>query len=743
MVRIKIPAEDGSNEAGLGKLRDATREGNWWRAQSILKKHKIELTTKINKVEETMLHLAVGEGKNYFVQMLLDSIQNEELIEEKNIKGQTALHIAALVGNRYAAELLVKKINNLLYVKDNLGKEPLVTAYSNNQISTFAYLLEVTKKPGELLSKHRDSFDEFIVRLIYRKEYDLAFRFYKMCLKSQKSPTDKVLMAITRNFPSDCSFWEALIYPSWENVGQKVVKRSSSLFYSFKYMYARAERILWRMKRFKNNYYRWLLPEIVMLLLVPIAVLYLLSQWILLFILVLLLPFYMLYTLLWKVLATVVPPIKEIEKRKKEYREANFFLDNAVLHIDSCKLDNKEFYKSIAFEAVRLDVYELAIIHRSDKVYNRIFYPLIKQKEPYRTLKDYSGNNLLHLVGRLAPSHELSCTTGAALQLQRELQWREEVKKFMEPMQLTDKNIDNETPEEVFTREHKILMKDGETWMKKTAESCSITAALIVTIVFAAAITVPGGSNQETGIPLFKKQIAFTIFAISDAISLFSASTSLLVFLSILTTRFAEKDFLLSLPRRLLIALCLLFLSTSAMMLAFSAILFLVFCEQRPWMLAPIGVFTCMPITAIVSLQLPLVVDLYRSTYSSMFVKGNINISISKASHSQPRTKKELEEYMHASNVNLSNYVSVKLSSHSNYPIWKAQMLSLLDKLMIRDIVENRENWFKSKGEDFVKKYDILLKGWILGSLSEEVLRHVDYSACAHCVWVTLSGYPT
>nr|GEY24960.1 ankyrin repeat-containing protein [Tanacetum cinerariifolium] len=236
MVRIKIPAEDGSNEAGLGKLRDATREGNWWRAQSILKKHKIELTTKINKVEETMLHLAVGEGKNYFVQMLLDSIQNEELIEEKNIKGQTALHIAALVGNRYAAELLVKKINNLLYVKDNLGKEPLVTAYSNNQISTFAYLLEVTKKPGELLSKHRDSFDEFIVRLIYRKEYDLAFRFYKMCLKSQKSPTDKVLMAITRNFPSDCSFWEALIYPSWENVGQKVVKRSSSLFYSFKYI---------------------------------------------------------------------------------------------------------------------------------------------------------------------------------------------------------------------------------------------------------------------------------------------------------------------------------------------------------------------------------------------------------------------------------------------------------------------------------------------------------------------------
>nr|GEV90272.1 ankyrin repeat-containing protein [Tanacetum cinerariifolium] len=112
-------------------------------------------------------------------------------------------------------------------------------------------------------------------------------------------------------------------------------------------------------------------------------------------------------------------------------------------------------------------------------------------------------------------------------------------------------------------------------------------------------------------------------------------------------------------------------------------------------------------------------------------------------------SKQGLEEYMHASNVNVSNFVSVKLSGQSNYPIWKAQMLSLLDHLMIRDIVENRENWFKSTSEDFVKKYDILLKGWILGSLDEEVLVLFDYSACAHCTWLTLEdeycyrGYPT
>ncbi|PWA93613.1 Ankyrin repeat-containing protein [Artemisia annua] len=48
--------------------------------------------------------------------------------------------------------------------------------------------------------------------------------------------------------------------------------------------------------------------------------------------------------------------------------------------------------------------------------------------------------------------------------------------------------------------------------------------------------------------------------------------------------------------------------------------------------------------------------------------------------------------YLYASNVNVANFDSVKLSGHSNYHMWKAQMLSLMDKLVIRDIVENPDN---------------------------------------------------
>ena len=70
------------------------------------------------------------------------------------------------------------------------------------------------------------------------------------------------------------------------------------------------------------------------------------------------------------------------------------------------------------------DIIQLAVLHRSDKIYNRV-YDIGERKNLYRTIVDSSKNNILHLVGQLAPSHQLNRIPGAALQLQRELQWRE------------------------------------------------------------------------------------------------------------------------------------------------------------------------------------------------------------------------------------------------------------------------------------------------------------------------------
>ncbi|KAJ9552003.1 hypothetical protein OSB04_016048 [Centaurea solstitialis] len=622
------------------KLFHATVKGRWWEAQSILENDQQAAMEAISDDGNTMLHLAVEIGQNDFVKHLLDFIDDGKQIEKKNSDGRTALHIAAIVGNKRAAELLVEKRHELVGIADHKAIVPLFSAYYNMKVETFGYLLDVTEINGQSpvlgfipSSDPLRSKVNLLITLIFTKQYDLASTWVNR-RPELVTRDDQVLMALVKTFPDELGFVEELIYPSLNNlnVRRRLVKRCSLLFHSYKSVSSIGKDILWA-KRDSGSY---------VLSNISIGSSLHLSAF---------LPFLVLHLILWKILATLVAPIKRIDKKKKDYINATKILNLVCDHIDELNISdsNHPCYSKPILEAARQGSYEVVkeILFRSPKIigsklnngHNIIQIAVINRSEKVYNLICHF-NNILHLAGRLAPSSVLNRTTGAALQLQRELQWRKEVKKFMSPKELVEKNVDMETPKMVFTREHKTLMKEGEKWMKTTAESCSITAALITTIVFAAAITVPGGSNQETGIPLFKNDIAFTIFAVSDAISLFASSTALLVFLSILTARFSAQDFLVSLPRRLIIGLCTLFLSTIAMMVAFSAILFLVFCDQRAWMLAPIGGLACFPIAAIVTLQFPLVVDLILSTHRPIFLAecNKSNMNIMRASFSKQRS---------------------------------------------------------------------------------------------------------
>ncbi|KAI3805449.1 hypothetical protein L1987_27842 [Smallanthus sonchifolius] len=609
-------------------------------------KERNALTEKINSNGDTLLHIAVGISRNYLISTILGNISYNELTEMKNWDGSTVLHIAAIVGNIEAAELLVNKNETLLHILDNKGQTPLDKAYENMHLDTIAYLLEAAEN-NEKHKKERQKADvierrstllpsveigvDLLVNAISAKRYDFAS---KLIIRNPEYAVsnDNVLMAFARTFPSGLDYRERLIYPSLDNMSEIIVKRSKRFF---GFLVEISSGVLIESMR----------PIIVG----PVAMVY----WIFYHLIPLLLlmvyfPFFMLYLLLWKATTRVVPPVKNIEQKKKEYKEAKKVLQ-LVLEtiIEKRPESSRALYTRPILEAACQDAYEvvdqilgrwpeairckdkngydiiqLATIHRSERIYNFI-YIIGERKSIYRTIEDSCKNNMLHLAGRLAPSNKLKRRTGAALQLQRELQWRQEVEKLVFPTYVTRENVFTETPEMVFTKEHENLVKEGEKWIKTVSESCSITAALITTIVFAAAITVPGGSNQETGIPVFTKQFAFTIFAIADAISLFSSATALLVFLSILTARFAEHDFLIRLPRRLIIGLCTLFISTTSMMVAFSATLFLVFSHQKQWVLAPICSLAFLPIAFFFVLQFPLILDLLQSTYIFKFGKSD------------------------------------------------------------------------------------------------------------------------
>ncbi|CAL5376743.1 unnamed protein product [Camellia sinensis] len=125
----------------------------------------------------------------------------------------------------------------------------------------------------------------------------------------------------------------------------------------------------------------------------------------------------------------------------------------------------------------------------------------------------------------------------------------------------------------------------------------------------------PGGNNNTSGLPIFSTEKAFIIFVVSDAIALLMSTTSLLIFLSILTSRYAEDDFLYVLPHRLIIGFVTLFLSITTMIVAFSSTICLMLGDKNSWLLGLVVTSACLPISSFMLLQFPLLVDLMSSTY--------------------------------------------------------------------------------------------------------------------------------
>ncbi|GKC00743.1 ankyrin repeat-containing domain, PGG domain protein [Tanacetum coccineum] len=263
-----------------------------------------------------------------------------------------------------------------------------------------------------------------------------------------------------------------------------------------------------------------------------------------------------------------------------------------------------------------LSIFHSAVKHRREDIYN-LLYEIGAMKDMITPLKDKNENNMLHLVGKIAKQKRLADVSGVALQMQRELLWFEEVKKMIPPSYRNRKNKDDLTPQDLFTQEHKELVTLGEKWMKGTANQCMVVAALIATIVFAAAFTVPGGYDQNDGIPMFYSKATFVVFVVADAISLFSSSASILIFLSILTARYAERDFLESIPKKLMAGLATLFISIATMTLTFGVSFFVLYKKGFLWIPILISVFALLLVILYMFLQYGLFADVIRSTYRS------------------------------------------------------------------------------------------------------------------------------
>ncbi|KAK9938937.1 hypothetical protein M0R45_015648 [Rubus argutus] len=181
-------------------------------------------------------------------------------------------------------------------------------------------------------------------------------------------------------------------------------------------------------------------------------------------------------------------------------------------------------------------IIHVAVLHRHASIFNLV-HEIGSIKDIILTYEDDQGNNIVHMAAKVAPQSQLNLVSGVALQMQRELVWFEEVKKIVQPQYIEMENNKGKTPQELFTKEHRELMRQGEKWMKDTATSCLLVATIIATVVFSAAFSIPGGTDDSTGRPNFLREKAFLYFTIADGVALFSSSTAMLMFLFILTSR--------------------------------------------------------------------------------------------------------------------------------------------------------------------------------------------------------------
>ncbi|KAF8377103.1 hypothetical protein HHK36_030476 [Tetracentron sinense] len=559
-------------------LYNAVVEGDWVSTKRFIMDHPETLSAPISFLGETALHVAAVYGHVQLVEELLN-LMPAEALAIVDIKGDTALNNAAIGGITKIAEGMVKKNDNLVCIRDKRNLIPVAVAALSGNKDMVRFLYRITPVK-ELSPEISDSGASLLTAAISADMFDVAldllqqFPRLAIALDSRRETALNALAKKPSAFlsGSPLNFWQRLIYSAIIYVQPHDIPNVEADVENPRGSFQDQASLMWQFRLNMTVLYRprGKLRNMTML--------------------------YRSRGKFWNIMQKLVPGIKKIYDLKWNHMQALQLLkcitcDVHVSHFDefgvysaiflAAELGTFEFItemtKSFPMMMLAQDKFQhnillIAIKHRQRRIFDHIRgVGAIRRASAYVT--DSSGNNALHLAAMLPPPSRLERVSGAAMQMQQELQWFKEVEKIVEPAFREATNSYGKTPRTLFTEHHKELVKEGEKWMKDSSTSCMVVAALIASVMFAAALTVPGGYTNDTGIPIFKRRHAFMIFLVSDALSLFSSSASLMIFLYNFMSRYAEEDFLKTLPQRMMLGLVMLIFSIITMTVAFCATL--------------------------------------------------------------------------------------------------------------------------------------------------------------------------
>ncbi|GLT30508.1 hypothetical protein SLA2020_053040 [Shorea laevis] len=586
-------------------MLNAIYKGMFFKVRDLLGSRPDAIST-IFEEGQTALQVAITAGQVRFAEELIawTNSANSHHLEIKDKNGNTALSYAARSGMMEIAKRLIGKNKNLLTIPDSGNMLPVQLACRAGHEDMTRYLYCYT--PQECLKGDYGFY--LLEECITRKMFDIAFHrlhsFPKFGIyKIFKKDTIPIILTLAQTPPAfvrenQLAFWRRWIYKCTR---VKVDKES---------VLSDGVGIVAAQRRAKKIYDLKLMDEIARMIL--------------------------------HFICRQLSALDENEFVQSGAVEATFqAIKNGIpeIAIEIAKVNTNILWNCTDSEDSR-NMFACAVVHRQEEV-AQFLYELNARIGIDIVFTNYrDGNNLLHLAAKLAPRSRLEYISGAAFQLQSELRWFKAVEGIAPQFYHYHKNNNGETPSQVFVEEHKQLVKEAEEWLNKTAESSTVVGALIITITFAVAFTVPGGNDQKTGFPIFLNKTAdsstvpsptmpFMLFVVSDAISLFAASSWVLMFLGIVRSRFAVEDFLKSLPVKLIIGMSSLFISVAAMMVAFYVALFIML-QGRLWIIIPVTLLAGIPFIMFVPLLFPLLVELYTSTFRLGIFDSKKNINIGK-----------------------------------------------------------------------------------------------------------------
>lgn len=562
------PGRQVSLESGpdIGKLWQAATEGDWKGAENYLVKHPNADKSIIMEPKMTLLHVAARAGQSEFVLNLIKRLDPED-IAKKDGNGNNALHYIAKVGKVRAAEAMVKKKKELLLSLDANQNTPLLLATE--------WGVEARKDMVKFLAENTVKFlDESTPKMTFSGSTAVtvvlritAAGFHDICLLILRNNRELVLEVANVEMVEEPILMVMAKYPN-------LFKRGSIGFWeSFAHTESRSITLHDVKLRLTDS------------------------------------------------MELVDHICREVSRLSHE--EIDSYLDGlaAAVHLAA---------KNGILELVQIWLNHFP--HTLWQVHEQrlLFHVAVeyRQLEIFRYLIDRAGEakysifmvdtelgNILHLAALKAPYPQLHSISGTALQLQREFQWFKMIEELVPgDCKLAARQLDSKTPRELFTMEHDKLHKAGEEWMKSTSENCMVVATLVAGVVFASMIQVPGGVNSD-GQPNFLKTIPFAVFSASNGLALFASMTSVLLFLAILTSRYAEEDFAVSLPRTLMGGLFSLFVAIAATIVAFAAALQIAVHSEFKSIYIATAVFGWIPIYFFVRYQFDLLRELTKSTF--------------------------------------------------------------------------------------------------------------------------------